>query len=314
MKTQNTFKYSDDNKRYHTYNYFLKQKYGQKCFRIPLDAGFTCPNRDGARGIMGCSFCSIEGSGDTIIRDTLEAQIEDGFRVMRNKWPDGLAMAYFQAYTNTYDTLENLKKLYDPFFEDDRFIAIIIATRPDCLDMDKINYFKEKSKLKDLYIELGVQTINPDTNYYINRGHDHQIIIDTVNNLKSENIHTTLHIINGLPYEDRDQMIRNAQFIADMNVEGIKIHMFQVLKNTLEGYRYKQKPYPILTKDEFVDIVVEQLRYLPPEMTIMRLTGDPLVDKLIAPEWTIKKIDVLNSIDKEMKRRNIQQGDLYEKQ
>lgn len=307
----NKFKYSDDNKRYHTYNYFLRHKYHQKCFRIPLDAGFTCPNRDGERGIMGCSFCSIAGSGDLILRDNLEAQIQDGFKVMRNKWPDGLGLAYFQAYTNTYDTLDNLKKLYDPFFYDDRFIAIIIATRADCLDDEKIEYFKAMNQLKDVYIEMGIQSIHPETNYYINRGHDNQIVKEMVNKLKEAKIHTTLHIINGLPNETEEMMIQTAKFCADLKVDGIKIHMFQILKNTLEAYRFKQKPYPILSQDEFVDLTIKQLQLLPPEMVVMRLTGDPLVNQIIEPNWTTNKISVLNQIDKTMAKNNLKQGDYY---
>lgn len=314
MKKVNSFLYSDDNKRYHTYNYFLKQKYHQKVFRIPLDAGFTCPNRDNLLGIMGCSFCSIAGSGDTILRDHLEAQIEDGFKVMRNKWPDGLAMAYFQAFTNTYDTLENLKKLYDPFFEDDRFVGIIIATRADCLDDQKIAYFKEKQKQKDIYIEIGLQSIFDQTNQYINRGHNNDIVSDVVKKLQDAKIHTTLHIINGLPYETKEMMLQTAQFCADLNIDGIKIHMFHVIKNTLEAYRYKKEPYPILTQDEFVNITIKQLQLLPPKTVIMRLTGDPLADQIIAPNWTINKISVLNQIDKTMAQHQLVQGDHYGQQ
>lgn len=314
MKKVNSFLYSDDNKRYHTYNYFLKQKYHQKVFRIPLDAGFTCPNRDNHLGIMGCSFCSISGSGDTILRDHLEAQIEDGFKVMRNKWPDGLAMAYFQAYTNTYDTLENLKKLYDPFFEDDRFVGIIIATRADCLDDQKIAYFKEKQKQKDIYIEMGLQSIYDQTNQYINRGHNNDIVSDVVKKLQDAKIHTTLHIINGLPFETKEMMLQTAKFCANLNIDGIKIHMFHVIKNTLEAYRYKKEPYPILTQDEFVDITIKQLQLLPPKTVIMRLTGDPLADQIIAPNWTIKKISVLNQIDKTMAQHQLVQGDHYGQQ
>lgn len=313
MKHINTFEYSDDNKRYHTYSYFLKHKYHQKCFRIPLDAGFTCPNRDHTLGIMGCSFCSIEGSGDTIIKDTIPLQIEDGLRVMRAKWPNGQAMAYFQAYTNTYDTLENLKKLYDPFFEDDRFVAVIIATRADCLDDEKIEYFKQKQKLKDVYMEIGLQSIHQSTSQYINRGHNTNVVSDIVKKLQEAHIHTTLHIINGLPYETFEMMIQTAKFCADLNVDGIKIHMYHIVKNTLEAYRYKKSPYPMLTQDEFVDITITQLRLLPPTTVIMRLTGDPLADQVIAPDWTTNKISVLNQIDKTMAKNNFQQGDLYGK-
>lgn len=313
MMTKHNFKYSDTNKRYHTYSYYLKQKYQNKVFRVPLDAGFTCPNRDGENGIMGCSFCSIEGSGDTIIRDQLEAQIEDGFKVMSNKWPNGKGIAYFQAYTNTYDSLDNLKQLYDPFFEDKRFVAIIIATRADCLDDEKIEYFKTMKNKKDLYIEIGLQSIHSQTNQYINRGHDNEIVTEIVNKLKQAKIHTTLHIINGLPYETKEMMLETARYCAHLKVDGIKIHMFQILKNTLEAYRFKTKPYPLLSQDEFVDITIQQLRLLPAETVVMRLTGDPLSDRLIEPQWTKNKISVLNQIDKTMNKHNFIQGEQYEK-
>lgn len=313
MTKKHLFEYSNDNKRYYTYSYYLKQTYQQKVFRIPLDAGFTCPNRDGHSAYGGCSFCSIDGSGDSILGNNLEEQIENGFRTMRNKWPEGLALAYFQAYTNTYAPLSVLKQLYDPFITDNRFVGIVIATRADCLDDDTIDYLSQLNQIKPVWIEIGLQSIHESTNNYINRGHNTQIVGDVVHKLKAKNLLVCLHIINGLPYETKEMMIQTIKYCAQLKVNGIKIHMYHLIKNTLEAYRYSKKPYPILSRDEYVDIVVDQLGYLHKECVVMRLTGDGLMDNLIEPQWTINKTIVLNEIDKKMKKENRIQGDRYEK-
>ncbi len=307
------FKYSNTNKRYHTYSYYLKQKYQQKVFRIPIDAGFSCPNRDGTCGYGGCSFCSAAGSGDAIIGESIDQQIRSGFEIMRNKWPDGLAIAYFQAYTNTHADLETLKRLYQPFVEDDRFVEIIIATRSDALDQDKINFFQELAKKKPVWIELGLQSIHPQTSEYINRGHDLDNFVEIVELLAKTDIKIGVHIINGLPYETKEMMLETAKFVANLPIYGIKIHMFHVLKQTLEALRYKKHQYPLLTRDEYVEITTEQLLHLPAEMIILRITGDGLSKDLIAPKWTIKKVQVTNEIDKKLARENNYQGKLYRK-
>lgn len=313
MTKKHLFEYSNDNKRYYTYSYYLKQTYQQKVFRIPLDAGFTCPNRDGHSAYGGCSFCSIDGSGDSILGNNLEEQIENGFRTMRNKWPEGLALAYFQAYTNTYAPLSVLKQLYDPFITDNRFVGIVIATRADCLDDDTIDYLSQLNQIKPVWIEIGLQSIHESTNNYINRGHNTQIVGDVVHKLKAKNLLVCLHIINGLPYETKEMMIQTIKYCAQLKVNGIKIHMYHLIKNTLEAYRYSKKHYPILSRDEYVDIVVDQLGYLHKECVVMRLTGDGLMDNLIEPQWTSNKTIVLNEIDKKMKKENRIQGDRYEK-
>lgn len=313
IRKTSPFKYSNDNKRYHTFNYYLKSTYGSKVFKVPIDAGFTCPNRDGTVAIGGCSFCSARGSGDNIYDGQLEEQIADSFEIMRNKWPDGLAMAYFQAYTNTHDSLENLKKLYSPFFEDDRFEAISIATRADALDDEKIRYFKEMALKKDLWIEIGLQTIHQDSIHRINRAHDTAIVTEMVKKLKESNIKVCLHIINGLPYETPQMMLETARHVSQLDVDGLKIHMFHVIENTLEAHRFETKPYPLLSMDEYIDVTINQLEILPPTTIIQRLSGDGVARDLVAPLWTLKKSDLLNGIDKELKRRNTYQGIDYEK-
>ncbi len=307
------FKYSNTNKRYHTYSYHLKQKYQQKVFRIPIDAGFTCPNRDGTCGYGGCSFCSSRGSGDAIIGQNIAEQIDAGFKMMRRKWPDGLAIAYFQAYTNTHASIEQLKQLYEPFFDDERFVEIIIATRSDSLDPEKINFFSEMAKKKPLWIELGLQSIHETTSQYIRRGHDLENFTNCVHLLAQTDIKIGVHIINGLPYETLEMMLETAKFVAALPIDGLKIHMFHVLKNTLEAHRYQQQAYPLLSREEYVHITCEQLKYLPPELIILRITGDGLSSELIAPLWTLKKVQVTNEIDKKLAREDAYQGQLYRK-
>lgn len=308
-----TFKYSNTNKRYHTYSYHLKQQYQQKVFRIPIDAGFTCPNRDGTCGYRGCSFCSARGSGDVIVGEKIEEQITSGFELMERKWPNGLAIAYFQAYTNTHAPLPQLVSLYTPFFEDERFVEVIIATRSDALDDEKIAYFAKMAHKKPLWIELGLQTIHESTTQHINRGHDLTSFVDIVQKLAQTKIKIGVHIINGLPHETEEMMIDTAKFVAQLPIDGLKIHMFHVLKRTLEAQRYQQEPYPLLSREEYVDITCQQLQLLPPEMIILRITGDGLADELIAPQWTKKKIQVTNEIDKKLARDDSYQGQLYRK-
>lgn len=305
---------SSDNKRYQTFNYFARDTYGGKTFKVGIDAGFTCPNRDGTSGHGGCVFCSARGSGD-MIPDTknIEEQITKGQAIMSNKWPDSKMIAYFQAYTNTHAPLEDLKKLYDPYFEDDRFVGIDIATRSDCLDDEKIAYFKEMSTKKDLTIEIGLQSIHKDTGLWMNRGHDLDSVKEVLEKLKAAGIRTCVHIINGIPVEDTSKMMDTIDFVADMNPEMIKIHMLHILRGTVLGNQYIKEPFDMMTKDEYIDIVVKQIEILPEDMVIARLTGDGLSDDLLAPKWTEKKTIVLNDIDKEMHKRNTWQGKYYKK-
>ncbi len=312
MKKINPYPYTFDNKRYQTYNYFTQTHYGTKAFKISLDAGFTCPNRDGTCGSGGCNFCSARGSGDMILKDPqLEHQIVHSEAIMRNKWPDAAGIAYFQAYTNTHAPLEDLKKLYTPYFYDDRFIGIDIATRSDCLDDDKIAYFEEMAKHKDLTIEIGLQSIHKSTGIWMNRGHDLDSVESCILKLKEANIRTCIHIINGFPVEDEKMMLETIDFVARIKPDMIKIHMLHVIKDTKLAYQYKKEPFHLLTKDEFIDIVVKQLERLPEDMIIARLTGDGVGDALIAPEWTRKKTIVLNDIDKLMVERDTWQGKYY---
>ncbi|CAH2761263.1 TIGR01212 family radical SAM protein [Erysipelothrix amsterdamensis] len=305
----NPYPYSLDNKRYQTYNYFTQKTYGQKAFKVSIDAGFTCPNRDGTCGSGGCNFCSARGSGDMILKNPdLEKQIEHSENIMLQKWPNAAKIAYFQAYSNTHDSLENLKKLYDPFFDDDRFVGIDIATRSDCLDDEKIAYFEAMSRKKDLTIEIGLQTIHPETSEWMNRGHDLESVTSCIQKLKAAGIRTCVHIINGFPQETPEMMLETADYLAKMHPEMVKIHMLHIIKGTKLGAEYQKNAFPLLSRDEYVDIVVKQIERLPEDIVIARLTGDGMADDLLAPLWTIRKIVVTNEIDKLMVKRNTWQG------
>ena len=309
----NPFFFSDDNLRYHSYSYYLKHKYHQKVFKVPLNAGFTCPNRDGTCGINGCFYCGSKGSGDTIIdSNDLNTQFIEGKKIMLNKWPNGKAIAYFQAFSNTYSSLEHLKEVYQPFINDTNIIELAIATRPDCLDQAKINYFAKLNKQKPITIELGLQSIHDKTMKKMNRGHDLDCLNDIVYKLKQANIRTCLHIINGLPNETSSMMIQTAKHVASLKVDGIKIHMLQIIKGAILADIYLNSPFELLNKEDYVKLVIKQLEILPQEMVIERLTGDAIKDTLIAPLWTIRKTSVLNDIAKEMVKQDTYQGRYYE--
>ena len=306
----NKFPYSNDNKRYHTYNYYLKNKYQQKIAKVSLNAGFTCPNRDGTKGKGGCIFCSDSGSGDFAgnVYDSLQKQFQDVSTMMRKKWPDCKFIAYFQANTNTYGTLDRLKATFEPFLDYPDMVGIAIATRPDCLSEEICDYLYELSQKCDLYIELGLQTIHDSTAQLINRGHDYQTFLKGLERLRKRHLDVCVHIINGLPYETYDMMIETAKVVGKLDIQGLKIHNLFMLKDTALHKMYLQKPFPLLSREDYIKLVVEQLTYIPDSVVIERLTGDGNVDDLVAPDWSIKKVTILNDIDKLMVKKNYVQG------
>lgn len=309
----NPFPFTDDNKRYHTLNYHIKTTYNQKRYKAVLDAGFSCPHIVNGRG--GCTFCSIRGSGDFALSSStsLKIQYETQKKIMEQKWPKAKPVAYFQAYTNTYASLDTLKSIYDPFFSDDYDnVGVALGTRADCLSDDIIEYFHQQSLKKPLTIEIGVQSIHPTTNRIIHRGHGLAIVEEILEKCRDKNFEVVIHLINGLPFETFDMMLESAKWLSRQPVSGVKIHMLHLLKNTKMGESYLSNPFPILSMDEFINVVIAQLEVLPYEMVVHRITGDAPIDDLIEPRWTIKKRVVLNTLDKEMKRRNTFQGRLYE--
>ena len=312
---QNPFKYSDDNKRYYTLDYFYKHKFGKKVCKISLNAGFTCPNKDGTKGTGGCIYCSKLGSGDFAgnIKKDLITQFNDVKEQMKKKWPSALYIGYFQANTNTYAKTEVLKQKYEPILALDDVVGLNIATRPDAITDDCLDYLEELSKRTYLTIELGLQTIHEKTTKLINRGHDLKCFDDMVKKLRKRNINVVVHIINGLPYETKEMMLETIEHINKLDIQGIKIHMLHVIKDTVLAKLYEKEKFHILTKEEYIDIVIEQLERLKPEIVINRITGDPVKEDLIEPTWLIKKFCVLNDIDKEMVKRDSYQGKKYNK-
>lgn len=300
------FKYSDSNKRYHTLNYYYKHKFNEKIIKISLNGNFSCPHLKNG----GCIYCSSSGSDDFAgnKEEDLVTQFEKVKLVMNKKW-QGKYIGYFQARTNTYASVDVLKEKYEQILKLKDVVGLAIATRPDSITDECLNYLSELNKKTFLTIELGLQTIHEETSKLINRGHDLKCFIDMVKKLRKENINVVVHIINGLPYETKEMMIETAKFLNTLDIQGIKIHMLYILKNTKLEKLYLKEKFKLLTQDEYISIVCEQLQNLRPEIVIHRLTGDPDVKDLVEPKWVVKKINVLNGIDKYMNEKNIFQGE-----
>lgn len=305
---------TNDEKHYNTLaNYYLN-KYHEKVAKISLNAGFSCPNKDGTKGYGGCSYCSRSGSGDFAGKpsDDLKTQFEKIREVMVKKWPNALYIPYLQANTNTYAEVSRLEEIYTKLLSlDPNVVQISIATRADCLENEKIALLSKINKIIPVQIELGLQTSNEKTASLINRGSSNEELIDAVRRLRRENIETVIHIMNGLPGEDEADMLNTIEFINKLDIQGIKIHSLCILKNTKMGDDYLKNPWPLLSLEEYVKITVEQIRHLREDIIIHRLSADADLNDLIAPLWTRKKLVVMNEIDKLMRKNNYYQGDQF---
>ena len=304
------FKYTLDNKRYHTLNYFYKNKFGIKVFKVSLNGGFSCPNLDGRIGYGGCIYCSKSGSGEFggDKEDSLEEQFLKMKEVVNKKHIPCKYIGYFQARTNTYASLDVLKEKYECILKQDDVIGLNIATRCDAISEDCLDYLEELSKRTFLTIELGLQTIHEKTSVLINRCHSLKQFEDMVVKLRKRNINVCVHIINGLPYETEEMMLDTVRYLNKLDIQGIKIHMLYIIKDTVIDTMYKKEMFKILSKEEYIDIVIKQLELLRPEIVINRITSDPDKETLVEPRWLVDKCQLLNDIDKEMKRRNTYQG------
>jgi len=306
----------NDEKHYNTiHNYYL-QKYQKKVYKIPLNGGFTCPNIDGTVASGGCTFCSYMGSGDFAgnKHEPLKTQFDTIKKMMEKKWRDGLYIAYFQANTNTHAPLKRLKELFEEAITlDPKIVMISIATRPDVLPDDVIEYLSDLNRRIPVQIELGLQTIHQETSDLINRAHDLKCFDDAVKRLREKNIEVVVHIINGLPHETKEMMIETIKHVNTLDIQGIKIHMLHLMEKTKMGYQYKQDPWPLLSLEDYTDIVTDQILWLRKDIIIHRITGDAPSDMLIAPLWTKKKFVVMNEIDKRLRKLNLYQGDYHEK-
>ena len=304
------FKYSDSNKRYYTLDYFYKHKFNSKVFKVSLNAGFTCPNKDGKVGTGGCIYCSKTGSGEYAgeVTKDLVTQFNEVKSMMLKKWPNAKYIGYFQANTNTYAPVNVLKEKYETILNLDNVIGLNIATRSDAISEECLNYLEELNKKTYLTIELGLQTIHEETSKLINRCHTLDNFVDMVNKLRKRNIDVVVHIINGLPYETHDMMIDTVKYLSKLDIQGIKIHALSILKGTKMEELYKKTHFKLMSREEYINTVCDQLEYLREDIVVHRITGDPKIDDLVEPEWLIKKVTILNDIDKEMKRRDSYQG------
>lgn len=304
------FKYTLDNKRYQTLNYFYKQKFGCKVCKISLNAGFSCPNIDGTVGYGGCIYCSKSGSAEYAgnIHDDLITQFNNIKNIIDKKWQNTKYIAYFQAHTNTYASLDVLKQKYESVLNIDNVIGISIATRCDAISNEVLDYLTDLNKRTFLTVELGLQTIHEKTSILINRCHTLECFEDMVYKLKKRNINVVAHIINGLPYETKEMMLDTVKYLNKLKIDGIKIHMLNIVKDTALADMYKNEKFKLLKKEEYVDIVCDQIELLDPNIIIHRITSDPKKEDLIEPDWLVKKFNVLNDIDKELKKRNTYQG------
>lgn len=306
----NNFKYTNSNKRYHTLDYYYKDRFHEKVFKVSLNAGFSCPNIDGKVGYGGCIYCSKTGSGEFAgnKEDSLEKQFLEIKNMMLKKWPKAKYIGYFQARTNTYAPVNELKKMYEKILNQENVIGLNIATRPDAISDECLDYLEELNKKTYLTIELGLQTTKEETTKLINRCHSLQCFEDMVKKLRERNIDVVVHIINGLPYETKKDMLNTVKYLNKLDIQGIKIHMLSITKDTPIEKMYQEEKFKLLSKEEYIDIVVDQLELLREEIVIHRITGDPKLDELIEPTWLTKKFCVLNDIDKEMVRRDTYQG------
>ncbi len=313
-KADNPFIYSNTNKRYHTLDYHFKEVFGQKVGRISINAGFTCPNIDGTAAFGGCTFCSTKGSGDYAgsPQSELLNQWEQGKELMSKKWPNAKFIAYFQAFTNTYAPLDVLEEKFETFAELDDCIGISIGTRPDCLEDDVIEYLADLSKRKYLLVELGLQTMHDKTSNIINRGHDLKCFEEALNKLRKHNINVVVHTINGLPGETYEMMMDTHRYLAKKDIQGIKIHLLHAMTGTALVNQLNNGFLKLMGRDEYINLVVDQLELFKPEVVIHRLTGDAPSENFIGPIWSKKKVTVLNDIDKEFVARNTYQGAKYD--
>ena len=307
------FKYSDDNKRYYTFNYYLRHRFGKKVFKVSLDMGCGCPNRDGTKGVGGCIYCSEKRSGDFAGNPAEDIALQ--FEKIRNmelkKWDDAYYIAYFQAGTNTYGDFDKIKTAFERAVRFENVVGLSVATRADCIDQRFADLFYELSKERYLTVELGLQTVHDRTARLINRCHSFEDFLKGYKLLQDRGINVCVHIINGLPGETKEMMLETVRQVGLLRPHSVKLHLLHILKNTPLAALYEKEPFHVFSLEEYASLICDQLEILPEDTVIQRITGDGAKSDLIAPLWSLKKFCVMNEIDKEMLRRNTVQGRLF---
>ena len=304
--------FNNTDKRYNQFSAYLKNKFGAKVYKITIDAGFSCPNRDGTISTGGCIFCDDGGSFSQAHSNLLsiEEQVKTGAQTLHNRFKAEKFMSYFQAYSNTYKPVNELEFIYKSALNHPDVVGLSVGTRPDCVDNDKLNLLADISKDYYTWIEYGLQSIHDKTLKRINRGHDFDCFLKAYELSKEKELNVCVHVIFGL-WETREEILQTAQKLAELRVDGVKIHMLCALKDTKLAKQYEEKQIDFMSEDEYVNLVVDFLEILPPETTIHRLAGNGLKKNLIAPRWLGAKLDCLNKIDREFIRRNSYQSSKY---
>ena len=298
-----------NHKTYYTLNQALKEEFGEKIIKLSIDGGFTCPNRDGTIAKRGCLFCSEKGSGDfTSCADSITEQMEQQISLLSNKWNNAKYIAYFQSFTNTYADVKELKKKYDEALAFPNVVGLAIATRPDCLSEEVLNLLESYSKQTFLWIELGLQTIHEKSAVLLRRGYPLSTFDDAIKNLHERNIRTVVHMILNIPYETQQQMRETAIYLSKKTIWGLKIHMLYISSDSDLGRLYQQNPFPVFSREKYIDVVVDILCRISPNIVIHRLTGDGDKATLLAPYWIRDKRSILNGIDKKMRSEKLMQG------
>lgn len=305
--------FNGSTKRYNEYSLHLKKKFGCKVYKITLDAGFSCPNRDGVISTGGCIFCDDSGSFSQAQSNLLpiEQQLTIGISKIKKRFKAEKFISYFQAYTNTYASVDKLKVIYDKAFSNKDIVGMSIGTRPDCVDPAKIDLIQSYTNNHYVWVEYGLQSIHDKTLKLINRGHSSKDFINAVKLTQNKNINICAHVILGLPGENRQDMLQTAKVLADLGINGVKIHLLCVLKNTQLEKMYNTDMFTPMEREEYVETVCDFLEILPPETTIHRLAGNGLKEILIAPKWLPEKFKLLNDIDSALEARNSYQGIKY---
>lgn len=309
------FEYNITKKHYHTLDYYLKTKYNKKVFKVPLNASFTCPNRDGKKGYGGCAFCSSVGSGDFAgnPKDDSMVQFETIKANIEKKWPDSLNIVYFQAFSNTYGSIEKLKETFEPFINKENVIGMSIATRCDCINGEVVNYLKTlKKHFKEFWVELGLQSANKKTMELLNLGYTYKEFKDAVNLLAKADIDVIVHIIDGLPFESKQDQINTILKINKLKFKGLKIHVLNVIENTKIAKMYLNNEFEVMSEEEFIDTSISQLLHLKDDIIIHRIGADSKVEDLIAPTWVSKKMSLIDKIDVLMDQNDLYQGEYYQ--
>lgn len=300
-------------KRYHSLDYHLKETFGEKVYKLSLNGGMSCPNRDGTIGKGGCIFCSAGGSGEFAGNPSLSIteQIETQKEMVRKKFPVKKFIAYFQAFTNTYAPVERLRSLFTEAISHPDIVAISIGTRPDCLPEDVLNLLEELNHIKPVWVELGLQTIHEKTASYIRRGYSLECFETALGNLRNRSLETIVHVILGLPGETSQHILETIDYLSRQDIQGIKLHLLHVLKGTDLAKDYEAGNFSVFSMEEYTALVIQCLERLPGDLVVHRITGDGPKDFMIAPLWSQKKRVVMNTINNGLKNQNTWQGRFF---